>query len=539
MRRLRGIGQGNRIGKRLMVMIIVFSSLITLLTTAVQLLLDYRQQRKAMDSVLDTAAVYVPIIADSVWALDKTQIELALGALVQMPNIELAQVLASDQKREWKAGKGSSTNIVTREFALERKVRGRMEKIATLQVVASLDAIYRSVFEHAISILLSNALKTFFVAIFMFIIFRRVVTERLEALAHKAHALPPQMFPAPFAAEVATPDFQNGNDEIDSVSHAFDAMSERLRAAIEALQQHQAKLEEVIKARTGELVEQKERLAIALEERTSSNEELTRTLEVLRDTQEEFINREKLAALGALVAGVAHELNTPIGNGLTSASTLRDLTNDMQRKLSEGLKRSTLESYLQAAGTASDIVIRNLQRSAQLVNGFKQVAVDQTTSQRRDFALRTVVDEIALTLQPSLSKLPYLLSSSIDDGIEMDSYPGPLGQVLTNLINNAILHGFDGRDCGVIAITGRLVGGDRVELVVKDDGRGIPPAHLNHVFDPFFTTKLGRGGTGLGLNIVHGIVTGVLGGKISVNTELGQGTAFTVLMPLRAPANIS
>ncbi|HRE16894.1 MAG TPA: HAMP domain-containing sensor histidine kinase, partial [Rhodocyclaceae bacterium] len=224
---------------------------------------------------------------------------------------------------------------------------------------------------------------------------------------------------------------------------------------------------------------------------------------------------------------------------LTSASTLRDLTNDMQRKLSEGLKRSTLESYLQAAGTASDIVIRNLQRSAQLVNGFKQVAVDQTTSQRRDFALRTVVDEIALTLQPSLSKLPYLLSSSIDDGIEMDSYPGPLGQVLTNLINNAILHGFDGRDCGVIAITGRLVGGDRVELVVKDDGRGIPPAHLNHVFDPFFTTKLGRGGTGLGLNIVHGIVTGVLGGKNSVNTELGQGTAFTVLMPLRAPANIS
>jgi len=167
------------------------------------------------------------------------------------------------------------------------------------------------------------------------------------------------------------------------------------------------------------------------------------------------------------------------------------------------------------------------------------VAVDQTSSQRRQFALATVVEEIILTLQPSMAKLPYRLQYEIDPKIMLDSYPGPLGQVLTNLINNAILHGFDGLEQGVIQLRARASEGDRIELTVSDDGRGIPPAHIQHVFDPFFTTKLGRGGTGLGLNIVHGIVTGVLGGKILVSSELGQGAVFTLLLPLQAPEKIT
>jgi len=540
MKRLRAFGKGNHIGKRLIVLIIVFSSLITLMTTIVQLFVDYRQQRRAMENVLDTAAVYVPLISDSVWALDSTQVELAVGALVQMPNIEMASVTTSDQKREWKAGGGvRSSNVLTRQFELRRLVRGKEEVIGSLQVVGSLDAIYRNLLQHALSILLSNGLKTFLVAIFMFVIFRRIVTERLEALAHKVLALPPQMLPAPMVGDHAASELPPGQDEIDAVSQAFDGLRQRLGVAIDALQRHRAELEATVVARTAEVVEQKEHLAVALQERTQSNEELSRALEVLRDTQDELVSREKLAALGALVAGVAHELNTPIGNGMTSATTLRDLTVDMQRKMNEGLKRSTLESYLQAATQGSEIIVRNLQRAAQLVNGFKQVAVDQTSSQRRQFALATVVEEIILTLQPSMAKLPYRLQYEIDPKIMLDSYPGPLGQVLTNLINNAILHGFDGLEQGVIQLRARASEGDRIELTVSDDGRGIPPAHIQHVFDPFFTTKLGRGGTGLGLNIVHGIVTGVLGGKILVSSELGQGAVFTLLLPLQAPEKIT
>mgnify|MGYP001351602672 CR=1 FL=1 len=540
MGRLKRFGRNNRIGKRLIILIIVFSSVITLVTTAIQLVLDYREQRRNLDSVLATTEIYVPIISDSVWALDKIQIELALGALIQMPNILRASVTTEDGKRTWHAGKAKlPSHVIARTYSLTHVVQGKVIQIAKLEVVANLDAIYLSVAEHAISILLSNAFKTFIVAIFMYYAFRRVVTERLEKLADKVVALPPQMLPAPLLVDPVVHDHTHGEDELDAVSHVFDEMSERLHVAIKALQNHKAELEATVVARTAEVVEQKEHLAVALQERTQSHEELSRALEVLRDTQDELVSREKLAALGALVAGVAHELNTPIGNGMTSATTLRDLTIDLQRKMSEGLKRSTLESYLQAAATASDIIVRNLQRAAQLVNGFKQVAVDQTSSQRRQFALATVVDEIVLTLQPSMAKLPYRLQCDIDPTITLDSYPGPLGQVLTNLINNAILHGFDGLEQGVIHLQARAGEGDRIELTVSDDGRGIPPAHIQHVFDPFFTTKLGRGGTGLGLNIVHGIVTGVLGGKILVASELGKGAVFTLLLPRQAPEKIT
>lgn len=541
MRRLLAWGQGNRIGKRMIVLIIVFSSLITLVTTAIQLYLDYRQQRQEMESVLETAAIYVPVIADSVWALDKHQIDLVLSALVQMPNIAQARVQTEDHRREWKASHSAdfdpaASRLVTREFVLKRQMRGEELVIGQLQIVASLDAIYRSVLTHAISILVSNGLKTFMVAIFMFVLFRRIVTERLEALAQRVAALPPRVLSE---ALPETPVVPSAGDEIDAVSAAFDAMGERLQQSVDALRRHQLQLEEVIALRTAELVEQKEYLAIALRDRTRSNEELSRTLEVLQDTQEELISREKLAALGALVAGVAHELNTPIGNSLTSASTLHDLTGDIQQKLAEGLKRSSLESYLQAAGQATDIMVRNLQRAASLLNGFKQVAVDQTSSQRRAFEVDTVVRELLMTLQPTLGKTPYVVECDIPAGLKIESYPGPLGQVLTNLVNNAILHGFDGREHGTIRIHAREVDAERIELRVSDDGRGIPPAHVPHVFDPFFTTKMGRGGTGLGLNIVHGIVSGILGGKISVNNDVHQGAEFVLRLPRQAPSRVA
>lgn len=267
-----------------------------------------------------------------------------------------------------------------------------------------------------------------------------------------------------------------------------------------------------------------------------ANQELATALETLNMAQEELVRSEKLAALGSLVAGIAHELNTPIGNSLMVASTLVDQTHALNSSYgNHGLKRSELETYLGDAAKAGDILMRNLQRAADLVTGFKQVAVDQTSSQRREFSVAEVVAEIMLTLWPTLKKTGFVFTQQIPAHLVMDSYPGPLGQVITNLVNNALLHGFDGRQKGTVSITALPSGDGWIDLTVTDDGVGIAAAHLNRIFDPFFTTKLGAGGSGLGLNIAHNIVTGILGGRLRVNSEPGAGTAFTLSLPLVAP----
>jgi PAS domain S-box-containing protein len=280
-----------------------------------------------------------------------------------------------------------------------------------------------------------------------------------------------------------------------------------------------------------------ERVIQRTEELQRANRELANVLQNLHLAQEELVRSEKLAALGSLVAGVAHELNTPIGNSLMVASTLADqtrmLTNHYQS--GSGLKRSMLEGYIADANKAGDILIRNLHRAANLVVSFKQVAVDQTSSQRRSFALAEMVSEIMLTLSPTLKKTSYKVEQKIADGLVLDSYPGPLGQVLANLVNNALLHAFEGRESGLVAIEARESTDGWIEMTVRDDGIGIQPVNLSRIFDPFFTTKLGAGGSGLGLNITHNIVTGILGGRIRVQSKIGNGTTFTLHLPVAAP----
>ncbi|MDP3031281.1 MAG: HAMP domain-containing sensor histidine kinase, partial [Rhodocyclaceae bacterium] len=191
---------------------------------------------------------------------------------------------------------------------------------------------------------------------------------------------------------------------------------------------------------------------------------------------------------------------------------------------------------IEQVGATSDIAIRNLNRAAELIGSFKQVAVDQTSAQRRKFDLAEVVDEIVVMMQPSLKRTPYRIEEAVPAGLVLDSYPGALGQVLTNLINNAVLHGFAGRDHGVITITAAAAAPDSVQLTVQDDGCGIPADRQARIFDPFYTTRLGQGGSGLGLHISHTAVTHILGGTLMVASTPGAGAVFTLLLPRQAPS---
>ncbi|MDN4056429.1 two-component regulator propeller domain-containing protein [Massilia sp. YIM B02763] len=253
----------------------------------------------------------------------------------------------------------------------------------------------------------------------------------------------------------------------------------------------------------------------------------------LKETQAQLAAHEKLASLGSLVAGVAHELNTPIGNSLLMASTLQEKTEDLSARFAaNNLKKSDLEAWIGAAREASALIQRSLQSAADLVNSFKQVSVDQASTQRRRFDLAQACHEIAATMMNQVRRAGHALELDVPAGIAMDSYPGPFGQVAINFINNALLHAFDAPG-GRMVLSASMLDAERVRVVFRDDGRGIAPEHLGRIFDPFFTTRMGQGGTGLGLNIAYTIVTTLLGGTIRVDSEPGQGTAFVLDLPLR------
>jgi ligand-binding sensor domain-containing protein/signal transduction histidine kinase len=255
----------------------------------------------------------------------------------------------------------------------------------------------------------------------------------------------------------------------------------------------------------------------------------------LQDTQQQLVEREKLAALGSLVAGVAHELNTPIGNSLVIASTLEDKTVEIEA-LNNGstMRRSDLRNFIEAAREASTLLMRSLRNAAELVNSFKQVAVDQASAKRRKFNLHQASHEIVMTMKNQVRKAGHHMVLEMPEDIVMDSFPGPYGQVIINLINNALLHAFEDRESGEIRMWAVQLGADRVRIVFQDNGKGIAIEHQARIFDPFFTTKLGQGGNGLGLSITYNIVTSLLDGSIRVDSAVGVGTRFTIDLPLQA-----
>lgn len=255
----------------------------------------------------------------------------------------------------------------------------------------------------------------------------------------------------------------------------------------------------------------------------------------LKSALAELMRAEKLASLGSLVAGVAHEISTPVGNASLATSTMSGSIADFERLMGEKLTRQALDSFLQQVKLGTEIANRNIERVAGLIQSFKQVAVDQTSSQRRQFQLTEIVDEIATTMHPSLKRSAVKLNIAVPGNLTLDSYPGPLGQILTNLINNSLVHAFPAGRAGEIRIAASEIDADTLNLSISDDGVGIPAGVIGRIFDPFFTSKLGRGGSGLGLHIVHNIITGILAGTINVASEEGHGTTFTLTLPRISP----
>jgi signal transduction histidine kinase len=274
------------------------------------------------------------------------------------------------------------------------------------------------------------------------------------------------------------------------------------------------------------------RLFTELQARTT---QLSQSLEDLRAAQDGLIQTEKLAALGRLVAGVAHELNTPVGTSLTVASAFINKADRFEADVaSGGVRRSSLTEFIASSREAASQVMINLNHAIDLIQSFKQVATDRNISDRRGFDLAEVTEQVVKGLRFGLRR-NLVVNVACEPDLAMNSYPGPYGQVLTNLVINSAVHAYPDGAHGAVHIAAQASGKHNVEVLFSDDGCGMSPEVRRQVFDPFFTTRRDQGSTGLGLHIVHNIVTNRLGGRINLETRPGSGTKFRIVMPREAP----
>lgn len=258
---------------------------------------------------------------------------------------------------------------------------------------------------------------------------------------------------------------------------------------------------------------------------------LEESLDKLHRTQKEMIHSAKMAALGDLVAGVAHEVNTPIGVCVTASSFLAERTRQLRDLYEKGeMKRSDLEKYLALAEESSASVLTNLERAAELVQSFKKVAADQSSEEKRPFELKSYLEQILVSLRPQFKRTPHEVHMECPEGLTLDSYPGAIMQIMTNLVMNSLIHGFADGLPGEIFIKVEPAG-DAVALSYRDTGVGMDKEQRERIYDPFYTTKRGSGGTGLGMNIVYNLVTQTLKGAILLETSPGQGAVFLLTLP--------
>lgn len=274
-----------------------------------------------------------------------------------------------------------------------------------------------------------------------------------------------------------------------------------------------------------------------VEERTqdlqATNLELQEKIEQLHETQQQLIETEKMASLGNLVAGVAHEINTPIGVGVTAASLLDELTSNLMHKLSSGnLTRSDFNDYVEKARLSCQVILTNLERASKLIQSFKLISVDQNTDPLRVFKFKDYLEDVFRSLHPPEKRIQLQIRVEGDEELSLLSYPGAFSQILTNLYMNSCIHGFEGRDTGKITTRFERQG-PWFYLIYEDDGKGMDPDTQKHIFEPFFSTRRNQGGTGLGMHIVYNLVTQKLGGSISVQSQTGEGTQFTLRIPLQ------
>lgn len=509
------------ISRKLTLAFMIMSVSAVMLVSVVFLAYDWYTERK---SIADDLASLSEVIGNNSTAAlsfnDPVTANEVLGALRARPFIEIACIYDLNSAaitpfafyvREGLAVRcparplGYGIDFTNQYMTITKPIYLDDQKIGSLYLRKNLDQLWNSLGVHA-QVIVVVVVVSLGLSLLAAALMQRVITRPILTLAVTAQNITESK---DYALRAPT----SGRDEVGQLISNFNSMLSEIETRDDEVRNARKKLQEQV------------------EQTTRAYHELQQTMHRLKETQRQLVQTEKMASLGGLVAGVAHEINTPVGVGVTAASTLLDSTRHISDSYEHNeLTESALRKYIDTASQSSEIILSNLARAAELIHSFKQVAVDQTSSDRRQFELSGYLNEILLSLRPRLKKTQHTVNIECPQGLLVDTYPGALSQIITNLILNSLIHGFENREQGSITISAGLEDGN-IHLHYKDDGVGIPEEHQSRVFDPFFTTKRGLGGSGLGLHVVYNLVSHTLNGNINMQSTPGKGTAYEIIFP--------
>ena len=529
--------KSNSIGSRLLIWVLAVSSLFVIFQTLFQVNNDYKLGLTEIDRRFHQINLsYQGSLSRSIWEVNNSQIISTIEGMLQLPDVVKVVVFETgmepDAQRIVLAEMGTIPDAGMREKTMPILIesRGKSLQIGSLKVVISLESLYQNLYGTVISILIFQLIKTFLMSLFILAIFHYLVTRHLIVMAEFSSNTTVHNLDELLVLKRKT---LGENDEISLMLKAINDTKKNLKKLVETSDAsvkmqleiaHREQKEQSYKLFQKEIEAKNEKLA-------ESNAELESTILELKNTQDKLINSEKMAALGGMVQGVAHELNTPIGLSITGASHIQNDTVRIIKLLSENkMKKSDLDDYLFETGNLSKSICVSLDKAASLIRSFKLVSVEQHEELKQNFDVRDNLIDILYSINPSLKEKRIKIINNVDENINLCSFPGVFYQIYTNLINNALLHAFEDRETGEIVIAASYVN-NMLSMTFKDDGNGMKPEVIKKVFDPFFTTKRANGGTGLGMNIIYNLVNEKLLGTIGVSSEIDKGTTFSFEIP--------
>ncbi|KID55147.1 hypothetical protein JF50_25440 [Pseudoalteromonas luteoviolacea] len=530
----------NSISIRLLSIVLSIYLLLTAVVTCVHLYIDFINTKKESQAVLKASeSTFGNILASDLWNLDYTQLDITAQSIINLPHIA-GIVLQDDKKFILSRGDIPDTAIDTDpqtfyQFPLMMKSGGMENKIGTVKLYADEGYIYDSM-QSGIFLLIINALiKTAAIFVLVTIVFRKLLTAPLGKLAFQASKINADDMKSSHI-NIA----QNPNDELGMLQSALNDMMHKTASSFEQLDSLNKNLEKIVDERTLELQQsvdqlhtQQAQLKNEIEVRHQSEAALKTSLDELKKTQNQLIESEKMASLGGLVAGVAHEINTPVGTSLTGVSHFKSTIENLHKKYEQGeLEEDDFLKFIKDSTALTNTIEGSLERAANLVRSFKLVAVDQSAEEVREFDIVQYLKDTMTSLNSQLKQSNIAFRIETERAVFLiKNFPGSWAQIFTNLIQNTLIHAYEPQVHGEVVIKFAQDGQDLV-VVFSDDGKGMTETAKKKVFDPFYTTNRGNGGSGLGMNIIFNIVTQKMQGVISVDSTPNCGTTFTIKVPI-------